>query len=58
MSKILGACVIFIQAPTKYFNLSANGASGILYDKNNLFSMDEPFVIPTELVFFLDLNPC
>ena len=37
MSKILGACVIFIQAPTKYFNLSANGASGILYDKNNLF---------------------
>ena len=37
MFKILGSCVIFIQAPTKCFNLPRNGTSGILFDKNNLF---------------------
>ena len=37
MSKILGSCVIFIQAPTKCFSLPANGTSGIFFDKNNLF---------------------
>ena len=36
MSKILGSCVIFIQALTKCFNLPTNGTSGILFDKNNL----------------------
>ena len=33
----LGSCVIFIQAPTKCFNLPADGTSGILFGKNNLF---------------------
>ena len=37
ISKILGSCVIFIQAPTKCFNLPSNRTSGILFDKNNLF---------------------
>ena len=37
ISKILGSCVIFIQAPTKCFNLPSNGTSEILFDKNNLF---------------------
>ena len=37
ISKIFWSCVIFIQAPTKCLNLSANGTSGILFDENNLF---------------------
>ena len=37
MSKILGSSIIFIQAPTKCFNLPANETSRILFDKNNLF---------------------
>ena len=37
MSKILGSYAIFIWVPTKCFDLPANGTSGILIDKNNLF---------------------
>ena len=36
--KILRSCVIFIQASAKCFNAPANGTSGIIFDKNNLFS--------------------
>ena len=57
MFKNLGSWVTFIQAPTKCFNLPANGTSEILFDKNNLFIKGETFLIPTELVF-LDLNSC
>ena len=57
MFKILGSCVIFIQAPTKCFNLPVVGMSEILFDKNNLFINGWPFLDSTELVF-LDLNLC
>ena len=57
MFKILGSCVIFIQEPTKCFNLPLVGMSEILFDKNNLFINGWPFLDSTELVF-LDLNLC
>ena len=51
MFKILGSCVIFIQAPTKCFNLPRYGTSGILFDKNNLFISGWTFLDSHWIVF-------